>query len=233
MLGILWGNISNTLEGFKILVNFFFFLQGIDHGFIHQTWPLNSFDELSSLSMAASAFGEHYQMQQHSSDHHQIFSQKHSLELSENGVLDRPVKQQKTNSWSSSNSHLSNPQIDGSPNYHVVNSGYTDHHHQSMVMKPKEEIISMNFPRDLMVSQGSIGNQNYVFKTNQGAKSLSPKARLTQAQDHIMAERKRREKLSQRFIQLSALVPGLKKVQFLSLPRFHSNLCEKMLSVYF
>eukprot|EP00249_Psilotum_nudum_P017235 c26226_g1_i1 orf=326-1462(+) len=32
------------------------------------------------------------------------------------------------------------------------------------------------------------------------------------AQDHIMAERKRREKLSQRFIALSAIVPGLKKM---------------------
>lgn len=31
-------------------------------------------------------------------------------------------------------------------------------------------------------------------------------------QDHILAERKRREKLSQRFIALSAIVPGLKKV---------------------
>ncbi|KAI7756945.1 hypothetical protein M8C21_009989 [Ambrosia artemisiifolia] len=30
--------------------------------------------------------------------------------------------------------------------------------------------------------------------------------------DHILAERKRREKLSQRFIALSALVPGLKKM---------------------
>ncbi|XP_030496347.2 transcription factor bHLH18 [Cannabis sativa] len=32
------------------------------------------------------------------------------------------------------------------------------------------------------------------------------------AQDHIMAERKRREKLTQRFIALSAIVPGLKKM---------------------
>ncbi|GFP99432.1 transcription factor bhlh25 [Phtheirospermum japonicum] len=31
-------------------------------------------------------------------------------------------------------------------------------------------------------------------------------------QDHILAERKRREKISQRFIALSALVPGLKKM---------------------
>ncbi|KAF7828572.1 transcription factor bHLH18-like [Senna tora] len=33
-----------------------------------------------------------------------------------------------------------------------------------------------------------------------------------QAQDHVMAERKRREKLSQRFIALSAILPGLKKM---------------------
>ncbi|CAI0405420.1 unnamed protein product [Linum tenue] len=32
------------------------------------------------------------------------------------------------------------------------------------------------------------------------------------AQDHILAERKRREKLSQRFIALSSIVPGLKKM---------------------
>ncbi|KAM3315908.1 hypothetical protein ACQJBY_034186 [Aegilops geniculata] len=32
------------------------------------------------------------------------------------------------------------------------------------------------------------------------------------AQDHIMAERKRRERINQRFIELSALIPGLKKM---------------------
>ncbi|CAM8900852.1 unnamed protein product [Rhodiola kirilowii] len=35
--------------------------------------------------------------------------------------------------------------------------------------------------------------------------------RSSAAQDHVIAERKRREKLSQRFIALSAVVPGLKK----------------------
>lgn len=34
----------------------------------------------------------------------------------------------------------------------------------------------------------------------------------SQNQDHILAERKRREKLSQRFIALSKIVPGLKKM---------------------
>lgn len=33
-----------------------------------------------------------------------------------------------------------------------------------------------------------------------------------QAQDHVLAERKRRERLTQRFIALSTLIPNLKKV---------------------
>ncbi|KAK8613755.1 hypothetical protein V6N13_101512 [Hibiscus sabdariffa] len=36
--------------------------------------------------------------------------------------------------------------------------------------------------------------------------------RISQTNHHIMAERKRRERLSQKFIALSALVPGLKKM---------------------
>lgn len=37
---------------------------------------------------------------------------------------------------------------------------------------------------------------------------------VSQARDHIIAERRRREKLTQRFIALSTLVPGLKKVHY-------------------
>ncbi|RHN38760.1 putative transcription factor bHLH family [Medicago truncatula] len=37
-------------------------------------------------------------------------------------------------------------------------------------------------------------------------------------QDHIMAERKRRQVLTERFIALSATIPGLKKVSFLYKP---------------
>jgi hypothetical protein len=41
------------------------------------------------------------------------------------------------------------------------------------------------------------------------------------AQDHIIAERKRREKINQRFIELSTVIPGLKKV--IQLIRSRSN----------
>ncbi|KAH7404232.1 hypothetical protein KP509_15G016900 [Ceratopteris richardii] len=43
-------------------------------------------------------------------------------------------------------------------------------------------------------------------------KSSSVPFKAGNSQDHIMAERKRREKLTQRFIALSAIVPGLKKM---------------------
>ncbi|CAH2076154.1 unnamed protein product [Thlaspi arvense] len=46
-----------------------------------------------------------------------------------------------------------------------------------------------------------------------GTKRAQPLYRSqSHAQDHIIAERKRREKLTQRFVALSALVPGLKKM---------------------
>lgn len=48
---------------------------------------------------------------------------------------------------------------------------------------------------------------------SEGNKKASTTTRnALQAQDHVIAERQRRERLSQMFIQLSSLVPGLKKV---------------------
>ncbi|KAL5722111.1 hypothetical protein ACHQM5_005671 [Ranunculus cassubicifolius] len=57
-------------------------------------------------------------------------------------------------------------------------------------------------------------NQNYASKSGKGnrrARAPSTKPPST-VQDHVVAERKRREKLSLQFIALSAIVPGLKKM---------------------
>ncbi|CAK8562586.1 unnamed protein product [Lathyrus sativus] len=54
--------------------------------------------------------------------------------------------------------------------------------------------------------KGPSKNQNLETKTSQ------PKRSRANAEDHIMAERKRREVLSQSFIALAALVPNLKKM---------------------
>ena len=62
-----------------------------------------------------------------------------------------------------------------------------------------------------------------VLLTSNNKRSLEPKAKASnqsgkksrsdsQCLDHIMAERKRRLELSQKFIALSATIPGLKKV---------------------
>lgn len=93
-----------------------------------------------------------------------------------------------------------------SPNvFSFVNSNYAN---QVAVVRPKEELASSKstatFPSDGLVSQGFFKNQNYVFKAAK---------RVSHTQDHIIAERKRREKISQRLIALSAIIPGLKKVQ--------------------
>ncbi|XP_051137145.1 transcription factor bHLH18-like isoform X2 [Andrographis paniculata] len=84
-----------------------------------------------------------------------------------------------------------------------------------IMVKPKEErICTVNFS----ASDHSFGNPNFVLKPCQGAKRICSSSssnngrHLSQAQDHILAERRRREKLNQRFIALSALVPGLKKM---------------------
>ncbi|KAL2476825.1 transcription factor bHLH [Forsythia ovata] len=163
---------------------------GMDEtGFVHQ-WPVNSLDDLSTTSISA-AFGE---------DFYQSFSQptlnfKRDAEFSQYGADERPPKQLKTNTWP-------NP----SNNLNLMNFSFTN---QLGMVKPKEETWSssstLNVPSDSVVSQASCG-------ACPGNKRVSTNDRLSHGQDHIIAERKRREKLSQRFIALSALVPGLKKM---------------------
>lgn len=177
-----------------------------DPRFINQ-WHMNSVDELSMLPLAAT-FGESLQ---HSFTHPNF---RNGMVTSHSGI-DGPTKQLKANSWNSSKlDHESYPQLIPYPNIlSFANSNYAN---QMGTLKPKEEAVcsqSMNaLPSDALISQGSLGNQNYVLKACQGSKRINTGTRLSQTQDHIIAERKRREKLSQRFIALSALVPGLKKV---------------------
>ncbi|CAA7035922.1 unnamed protein product [Microthlaspi erraticum] len=62
-------------------------------------------------------------------------------------------------------------------------------------------------------AEGSLYQMNEPIANRKGSKRAQPLARSqSNAQDHIIAERKRREKLTQRFVALSALVPGLKKM---------------------
>lgn len=72
--------------------------------------------------------------------------------------------------------------------------------------QPKEEV-------EFVISYNN-SEQNYeAIGSKQRSNMVKFGAASPQAQDHIVAERKRREKLNQRFIELSAAIPGLKKVE--------------------
>ncbi|OAY45295.1 transcription factor bHLH18 [Manihot esculenta] len=177
--------------------------------FIEQ-WPMNSIDDLSLQSLVA-AFGENMQ---HSLSHHPNFNLKTSMETSATAIV-RPSKQLKPNGFNSIKTteyNLPNPQADFYPN--ILSFANSTNLNQMGIVKPKEEAVCSTrinaFPSDMVISPG---NQNHVFKACDGAKRISNNSsRYSQTQDHIIAERKRREKLSQRFIALSAIVPGLKKM---------------------
>ena len=137
------------------------------------------------------------------------------METSPTGI-ERPAKQLRNNSWNHNKSQQQTPETQFASCSNLlsfVNSNYTS---ELGLVKPKVEMvcpkINNNTLADMLISQGNLGNQNYLFKASQEAKKIETRPKLSQPQDHIIAERKRREKLSQRFIALSALVPGLKKV---------------------
>ncbi|XP_076888717.1 transcription factor bHLH18-like [Bidens hawaiensis] len=65
-------------------------------------------------------------------------------------------------------------------------------------IKPKDEILSFS--------------DSYGFTEAGTRKVPTPTRNPIQVQDHVLAERKRREKLAQRFVALSSLLPDLKKM---------------------
>lgn len=186
-----------------------------DMSFISQLY-MNTMDELSILPLTAT-LGGHI---------HSSFSQPNiNFKASMDDSYCRPSKQLKPNSWASYKSdQISTPQAVDSPTIvSFVNSNLTSSNSnfasQNGDVRPKEEevvcsdSIGKSSP-DVLFSQVSFGNQDFAFKACQEGKkiSMNNSNKLSQTQDHIMAERKRREKLSQHFIALSALIPGLKKV---------------------
>ncbi|RWV98732.1 hypothetical protein GW17_00038402 [Ensete ventricosum] len=133
----------------------------------------------------------------------------------------RPNKAIKTSSWKScateqnSAPEASCPRIlsFGNPESPICQYGS----HAAATGKTKEET-------DGSIPKGSKRNYDTMF--GDGTKSGNTGVRsASHNQEHIMAERKRREKLSQRFIELSAIVPGLKK---LTKSRFMSPALGKM-----
>ncbi|MQL86814.1 hypothetical protein Taro_019347 [Colocasia esculenta] len=143
-----------------------------------------------------------------------------SMEASQTGGgVDRPAKLPKTSSWSSCNAEQASAVVADASSPNILSFGRQNGaagnprsgYHQlggfvGAPVKPKEEVsfsLSHGTKRSCVSMAAEVGGR----RANTG--STRPPSH---SQDHIIAERKRREKLSQRFIALSAIVPGLKKM---------------------
>ncbi|CAA2999423.1 transcription factor bHLH18-like [Olea europaea subsp. europaea] len=82
----------------------------------------------------------------------------------------------------------------------------------SPARSPQQYNLSSLNPEEKAAVSEALRSPEEVIKTAQTTKKNGRVRPPSQTYDHIIAERKRRELLSQRFVALSALVPGLKKV---------------------
>ncbi|KAJ4762629.1 basic helix-loop-helix (bHLH) DNA-binding superfamily protein [Rhynchospora pubera] len=120
-------------------------------------------------------------------------------------IPERPKKIAKTTSWDSGVTEQSStsPTIlsFGVPTVTAqVHAGFYGGVTGS-VKQPKQEVVD------------AVGNNKRGYDAMVGGEGLRKGGSHTgSSQEHILAERKRREKLSQKFIALSKIVPGLKKM---------------------
>ncbi|KAA8546633.1 hypothetical protein F0562_002628 [Nyssa sinensis] len=145
------------------------------------------------------------------------------MEMPQNGIK-RPAKQLKTISGNSCTTEgILTPMDFSSSSSNLIYFGNSDspaaHSQQfygnlNCAGKPKDETVSHgNINFSSLTSQGSYENLYDASDFGKGTKRAHPATRASsQAQDHVMSERKRRERLAQRFIALSALIPNLKKL---------------------
>ncbi|KAI3895331.1 hypothetical protein MKX03_035832 [Papaver bracteatum] len=195
---------------------------------------MNTIDEFSAQQIAA-ALGEDFTRQSFSSNQsfstYPAFMETHQ----------RSAKQLKTtDSWNScrstaavadyNNQHISAPPESCSPSNLISfdkngQSSPTIHHQASQVcgnvggpVNPKEEAVVLSAGNKSTMDPSDVSYMNgNSASEKQGQKKTSTSAMADDEnscanKDHVMAERKRREKLNQRFIALSAVVPGLKKM---------------------
>ncbi|KAL9327555.1 hypothetical protein ACSQ67_002558 [Phaseolus vulgaris] len=132
----------------------------------------------------------------------------------------RPTKRIKTfNTFKTCASHLISQNVSASPSSQIISFGHVNasprgsHQFHNLHGRPKiENPSSENMDFTDFVSQGSYEGKSFLSSDNRtnlvGITTRNP----IQAQEHVIAERKRREKLSQKFIALSAVLPGLKKM---------------------
>ncbi|XP_021776109.1 transcription factor bHLH18-like [Chenopodium quinoa] len=197
-----------------------------DLNYFHNQLQVNLLDELLGSSLLPS-YGDNifYQVESNQG----LISCKRSpqTDLHQATIVENPMKKAKTNNWDSYDhqmNHVLYSQDQHDSNSTMLsfsNSSNSSISQTSSLITPKEEAISNNnvnnfsFHHEMIVNQASkLDKQSCIFESRPHVdrKNFKVGSVPSQAMDHIIAERKRREKLSQRFIALSAVIPGLKKM---------------------
>ncbi|XP_021273896.1 transcription factor bHLH18-like isoform X1 [Herrania umbratica] len=197
-----------------------------DSTFLPQYQMMNpmdySFDDLNFQSFSSESYSSYQNIDQKISSHNNMndscIGASHQVD-----DFQRPMKQLKTNSPNSCITENIPPKASSSPSSHIIsfdnwNSSPAisqQYYGLDCAVKPKNEVgydgNCIEFPSNL-IPQNAYKDQYCSPKYGQASKRVGSLTRTPlHAQDHVIAERKRREKLSQRFISLSALIPGLKK----------------------
>ncbi|KAI3921314.1 hypothetical protein MKW92_046311 [Papaver armeniacum] len=170
------------------------------------------FDEYKDQNVESVLDGNFYSLS--SDSYSSIIDPKNSINSSFDGKtgIHQPVKSLKTESSNSStiteNLSSTTPDVSSAgsppPSSMIISFGCSDNPSVLDLYGPKDEYL---LPRNMKQQQ------NYVKKAGKGTKRPNPDTDTNSpSYDHIMAERRRREKPSERFIALSALVPNLTKL---------------------
>ncbi|XP_072991336.1 transcription factor bHLH18-like [Typha latifolia] len=183
---------------------------GMDESSLFHPWGADCLDEVTAQQIAA-ALGQDL--------HHQSISSYLPPPASNaasaadvNRVVERPRKSLKTTSWDSIITDQNSSLAPDASSPSILSFGNPESPKQQQYGNFLGAAVKMKEELEFSIPHGT--KRSYDAMTSQGVKKAgnSTTRPAFQNQDHIIAERKRREKLSQRFIALSAIVPGLKKM---------------------
>lgn len=189
-----------------------------DQVLINQYSYMDTIDELTVQQIAAALGGDF---------NRQSFSSSYPAYMETTG--ERSAKQLKTSdSWNYTTGHTrqnitSTPPVESSSPSNFPSFGKNTPQVAQICenvggpVNPKEEVVSPGKNNMMLPSDVSDMNINSTSKGKQQGRKRTTSAAMEDNQesctkDHVMAERRRREKLSQKFVALSAVVPGLKKM---------------------
>ncbi|ESW27774.1 hypothetical protein PHAVU_003G231100 [Phaseolus vulgaris] len=138
------------------------------------------------------------------------FSQESHSSVTESGIEERPLKLlKKTCTSNSAKTDQLSQKKASTPSSYILSFDNTN--------PPTAKVESLVKP-ETKVNRGiALPSKNEPKRVTQESKKTGSSARSSHhTQDHIIAERMRREKISQQFIALSALIPDLKKMDKVS-----------------